>query len=233
MGALKHKDQNGVVIEAGQQCEAYNEETGIFFHGEIVKIKEDFISVEDMDGDVFDIEPYHIEVEFDLRDVAEKEGLDYIETTTESNGYPANLKPALIGFETFEQAQEIAEKYGLNIESFERRDGWHLWSRDNRTAYKPYTISCEDYGDNYGEFEKMDEEDFMEREIDEALRYIKFDTLNDLERFVEEKREIWDEIEAMEDDEIVITSYGTYLETVKKHSMSWSHDTKHYIIGVI
>jgi len=36
----------------------------------------------------------------------------------------------------------------------------------------------------------------------------------------------------MEDDEVVITSYGSYSETVKDNRMIWSHDTHTYVIGV-
>ena len=44
------------------------------------------------------------------RNLAEVEGLEFIETTSERNGYPSNLQGAIIGFESFKQAEEIAEK---------------------------------------------------------------------------------------------------------------------------
>lgn len=227
----RHKDKNGVLIQIGQQCEVYNEETNIYFNGEVVKIKEDFVSVEDMEGDVFDIEPYNIEVELDLRDIAEKEGLDYIYTTSEGNGYPRNLKPAIIGFNTFGQAQEIADKYNLSIESFETKDGWGLWTRNNRRMYEPYQNSAEDYGDNYSEIHKMDEDDFIENEVQPLLEDA--ESFDKIEAILKEKKEIWEQVEVMEDDEIVITSYGTYYQTIKKTSMYFSHDTRHYTIGLI
>lgn len=167
----------------------------------------------------------------DLREIAENEGLSYIETTAGTNGYPQNLKFAITGFDTFEQAQELADKYDLNIESFKRKDGWDLWSRDSRNMFAPYQNTAEDFGDNYNEFEKIDEAEFFEREIKPSVD--NFEDFESLETFLKDKKEVWQEIEDMEDNEIVITCYGEYYETIKKESMGFSHDSWYYIIGVI
>lgn len=227
----KLTDINGVEIQVGQECEAYNDERGIYFSGNVVGIKDEFASVEDMNGDVFDIEPYNIEIEIDLRHIAEEEGFDIIETTTGTNGYPRNLKHAIVGFENFEDAKDLAEKYGLNVESFRKKDGWQLWNRDNANMYAPYLNSASKFGDVYEEYSKMDEEEFFETEINYNIdNFQDFDSLN---KFISNKKEIWEEIENMEDDEIVITCYGDYHRTIKRESMEFSHDTWNYVIGVI
>lgn len=227
----KLTDRNGVEVQVGQDCEAYNDERGIYFSGNVVGLKDEFVSVEDMNGDVFDIEPYDIEVELDLREIAEQEGFDIIETTTGTNGYPQNLKHAIVGFESFEDASDLADKYGLNVESFRSKDGWSLWNRDNATMFKPYQNLASEFGDNYEEFPKMDEDEFFEIEIKPSID--NFEDFESLETFLKDKKEIWEEIENMEDDEVVITCYGEYYETIKKESMEFSHDTRRYIIGVI
>lgn len=229
----KLTDTNGVEIQVGQECEAYNNETGTYFNGEVLRIKDEFVSVEDIDEDVFDIEPDFIEVKLDLREIAEQEGFNIIETTTGTNGYPQNLKFAIVGFENFEDAQHLAYKYGLNVESFRKKDGWGLWNRDNANMYAPYKISANDFGDNYCDFEKMDEEDFMEIEVDPVLKDTQFEDMEALESFVTAKRELWEEIDEMEDDEVVIGLYGGYFDTFKKEPMSFSHDTWNYTIGII
>ena len=192
-----------------------------------VEINFDFVEIQTED----DYKQFYYKDYIDIRALAEELGLDYIETTTARNGYPQDIKPALIGFKTFSQAQEIADTYNLSIESFESKDGWHLWTRNNRTMYEPYNNSAEDYGDNYNDLWKMDEEEFYEAEVEPALE--NFDNLTDLKNFIKEKEEIFEEMEKMDDEEIIITHEGRYYETIKKESMNWSHDTKHHIIGLI
>lgn len=167
----------------------------------------------------------------DITKIAEKYNLEIIETTNQSNGYPSNLQYAIIGFETFKQAEEIAEKYNLEISTFEKRDGWNLWYRTGANMYKAFTNSCEDYGDNYSEVRKMDEEDFIENEVKWFLED-NLKSFEQIESFLSAKKEIWKEVDMMEDDEIVITYEGNYFETIKKESMYFYHDTKHIVIGV-
>lgn len=165
------------------------------------------------------------------RQIAESEGLEFIETTSQKNGYPSNLEGAIIGFKTFQQAEEIAEEFGLEITTFEKQDGWNLWCRTNGRPQRAFSNSSEDYGDNYQEVGKMDEEDFIENEVmfffDDAKSF------DQIESFLKQKKEIWEEVENMEDDEIVITHDGRYSETIKKESMHFYHDTKHSAIGLI
>lgn len=56
--------------------------------------------------------------EADIKEIAYEHGLEIIETTTGRNGYPQELKHAIIGFSTFREAEELAERYGLKITSF-------------------------------------------------------------------------------------------------------------------
>ena len=166
-----------------------------------------------------------------LQKIAERHGLELIETTDKSNGYPSNLKGAIIGFENFKQAEEIAEKYNLEISCFEKKDGWHFYYRTGANMYQAFTNSSSDYGDNYSEIPKIDEEDFIENEV----RWFLEDNLKSFEQiesFLSAKKEIWKEVDKMEEDEIVITYEGNYYETIKKESMYFYHDTKHFVIGV-
>lgn len=61
-------------------------------------------------------------------DLAEQLGLDIVSVTSASNGYPQNVQLALIGFDTFEQAEDVANANGLTIVSLYKRDGWNLWA---------------------------------------------------------------------------------------------------------
>jgi hypothetical protein len=171
----------------------------------------------------------------DLREIAELNGLTYAESTSGSNGYPNNIKGIIIGFDNFKDAEELAEKHGLSIEFFTKKDGWDLWERTNNQAHEPMKNSSDDYGDNYHQFEKMSEEEYILQEI---TPYIK-DNLEDTPTFekmselLELHKEIYSGIEEMKDDEILITQFEGGYETIKKESMYFAHDTKHITIGLI
>lgn len=166
-----------------------------------------------------------------MENIAYEHGLEIINTTSERNGYPSNLKKAIIGFENFKQAEEIAEKYNLEITSFEKKDGWDLWYRTNSSIYEPFSNSSEDYGDNYSQLYKMDEEDFIENEV-KFFFDNNIESFEQIEAFLSAKKEIWNHICKMEDDEIVIAHEGNYYETIKKESMYFYYDTKHFVIGL-
>ena len=168
---------------------------------------------------------------FDINNVANERGLRVITTTTDLTGYPKNLKNALIGFECFKDAEELANKYGLRLTTFFKRDGWSLWYRNNNEAYQPIQIVAEDYGGNCNSFVASDAIDFFDNEIRPYLN--NFNNIDSLQRFLEEKGEILNEIEILDEDELVIVKDGAYYTTIKKEVMSWSHDTKNYIIGLI
>jgi hypothetical protein len=172
-----------------------------------------------------------MENQIDLREIAENNGLTYAESTSGTNGYPSNIKGIIIGFDNFQDAEELAEKHGLNIEFFTKKDGWDLWERTNNQAHEPMKNSSDDYGDNYSQLEKMNEKVFYESEIKDSIE--NFDNLEDLQNFLSKKQELFEEIEKMEVDEIVITYQGDFYETIKKVSMSFTHDTKTTIIGLI
>jgi hypothetical protein len=158
--------------------------------------------------------------------------LEMIETTTGRNGYPQSLKKALIGFQTFEQAQEIANKYPeVRITTFHKRDGWQLWERNNDTAYEPLQNSASDFGDDYNQFTSEDVEDYFENEVKPFLEdFENFETLNE---FLKEREEVLNKIQLLDDNELVITYQGRYYDTIEKKSMSFYHDTHHYAIGII
>jgi hypothetical protein len=165
-------------------------------------------------------------------DLAEVYNLQWMEVTQGRNGYPMGLYKAISSdnFDSFKELEEFANENNLSIVSLHKRDGWDLW--ENRgTMYKPYSNSAEDFGDNYSEFHKMNEEQFFEQEIHPVLEDISdFDSLED---FLKCKKQIWEEIEAMEEDEIVLTHEGNYSETLKQESLSFSHDTHNYKIALI
>ena len=60
-----------------------------------------------------------------------------------------------------------------------------------------------------------------------------FDEFDSVEDFLEKKKKIYDAIEDLEDDEMVLTCQGEYYDTVKRYTMCHSFDTKTTVIGLI
>lgn len=167
----------------------------------------------------------------DFFTIAEIENLQVIDTTSAMNGYPEDLKPAFIGFDSYEDAERVAKEYGLSVEIFTKRDGWQLYYRTGNCAYAPIEVSAEDYGDDYRSFESSDYDGFYENEV--LDRISEFKSFDDVEQFLEAKKKIYEAIEDLEEDEMVITYRGEYYETVKRYTMSRYYDTKTTVIGVI
>ena len=169
--------------------------------------------------------------QFDFENLACQNGLELIETTSERSGYPRNLKKAIIGFASFEEASEYAEKHDLSIEIFQKRDGWNVWYRTGYRAYEPFTRTAEQYGDDYNLFTAEYAADYYENEVQEIISDC--DNFDDVERFLKERREVYDAICALGEDEAVVTYLGSFYEEIKLHSMSYYFDTHHYAIGLI
>lgn len=167
----------------------------------------------------------------DFYTIAEIENLQVIETTSAMNGYPQSLKKALIGFQSFEEAERIASEYGLSIEIFTKRDGWQLYYRTNNRAYSAIEISAEDFGDDYRSFTASDYDDFYENEVQDMIG--EFESFEDVESFLKSQKKIYEAIENLEDDEMVLTCQGKYYDTVKQYTMCHYYDTKTTIIGLI
>lgn len=167
-----------------------------------------------------------------LESIAYENGLQYIETTTGMNGYPEHLRGAIIGFETFEEAEKLAKEHELVIRTFFKRDGWQLYQRNSNTTWEPMKITASDYGDDYKQFTNdISQEDFIEEELLPSLAPT---TFGDIVTITNRYEELFDKITDAEDDELVIAdTFGGYVETIKKELMEWSYDSKTWVIGVM
>ena len=167
--------------------------------------------------------------ELSLAEIADIEGLCYVETTSGTNGYPQNIQDAIVGFEDWQQLEKIAEKYNLNPVNLHRRDGWQLFERKG-TATEPYKNSCNDYGDDYMQY---DDADAYQKEImEDVFPYAELLTFEEVEKWMKEKKEVYEELLTCGENEIVITYQGRFYEKIEQTSMSFSHDTHNYIIGL-
>lgn len=166
-----------------------------------------------------------------ILDRAEELGYEIIETTSEGNGYPSNLKKAIIGFEDFEDAESFASKYGLRVEKFYRKAGWQLWVRGNNTAYKAYDMA-EVYRDEpcHSLYFCGDEELFTDNVKEQIAELNDFELI---QAVVVKKSKIWDEFCTLGEDEFILV-YEDELDCVmERYRMAYEYDSTYYRIGVI
>lgn len=166
-----------------------------------------------------------------LETIAYENSLEYIETTTGMNGYPQCIRGAIIGFETFEEAEKIAKEHGLRITTFFKRDGWQLYGRNGNTTWEPLKITSSDYGDDCNHYDSDDAENFFEEHVAPMLG--EFNNFDDLQEFIDGHKEIYEELQSIDETQLVITYMGHYHETIDKESMQWNNDSKTWVIGVM
>lgn len=166
----------------------------------------------------------------EIFDRAEELGLTIIETTSEGNGYPKNLKKAVVGFETLEEAEEFAKENGGEVIELVKKAGQQLWSRGSR-AWEPFDMQkvydddpcCEMYF--CGDEERFT--DYVKEQISE---------MNDfalIKSFVDEKEKIWDEFGTLGEDEFILVRDGEFEEVVDCKRMYYEYDNTYYRIGVV
>jgi len=166
-----------------------------------------------------------------MKDIASENGLQFVETTVGFNGYPQNVKGAIIGFDDFEQAEALAKETGLGLQVISKKDGWNLWYRGSNTATEPLTITEEDFGDDFNFITDGDEKDFYENEVKPFLD--DFDNLDDLMEFLEQKQEIADELNEIGDGYVVVTQCGKYYDTINTRPMRFNYDGEYWEIALV
>jgi hypothetical protein len=167
--------------------------------------------------------------EKDIYEIAEQEFLVVVSTTSEFSGYPKNVRQALIGLEDFKIATELAEKYDMDIVYLKRKNGQQLYTRTGDRAYEAIKISPDMFGDDYGEATLSDEATFIQCNI----QIENFSDLNKLKTHIENMLELFEELEKLDEDEILITYRGDYYDTFKKEQMTFYHDSNTLTIALI
>lgn len=169
-----------------------------------------------------------------------------VETTSASNGYPEHIISAVIGFESFYEAKEYADKNGLELVWLDRKDGWDLWHRGSQ-AYEPLIINEDTLSDCQTIIRRVDE-------VHDMMRDTVNDLFNDAEdyeaRLTAEKlqavaRYFEDLASAAEDldDEIIILDSNGYMredckelpawDVVNAKPIEWREDNKQIVLAAI
>lgn len=170
-----------------------------------------------------------------MREIAEEHNLELIEVTHGRNGYPSNIKEGIIGFDTFEQAEEIAAEYDCEVVAFHRRDGWQLWENIG-TRYEPFDNLADDEDvcrfDNAKdaiEFLLEEKDNYMDDYANDCLDIDEEDYKNELKKYDDEIAFI---NENWEEGKVIVGSELLYMDVLDRYTMGYYDDTHHYVIGI-
>lgn len=168
---------------------------------------------------------------FDIYDIAETNGLEVVETTTGSNGYPRELRLALTGFESASHLHEVEEMYKMEAVELARRAGHELWNRSHAGYVEPYDMA-EVYDDDSNRI--YFDEDFLDAEIVDFGEEISRGMLDleDISERVELFKEIRDNLETIDDTQFVRV-HGNDVEVVERYVMSYEYDGTYHCYGLI
>lgn len=91
--------------------------------------------------------------------IADEQDLESAEVTQGTNGYPRGLYDVVLLKDSslsFEQMEELADKYGVQVLSLKRKDGWQLWESEG-SAYELYDYAefMEQHDDNVVTFDSF------------------------------------------------------------------------------
>lgn len=164
-----------------------------------------------------------------INQIAQVLGLQLVSTTSEASGYPRNLRTAVIGFENWQQAEEVSAEIGGDIIKLHKKTGWQLWAREGE-AYEPYELSGETFGDNCITYDMDDEQELIDDLREYCYNYYDFGKV--LEH-VERLKAIYEEIQDLEEGEFIAVNDGNILGKFQRKSMAFSEDNNHYLIAVV
>lgn len=91
--------------------------------------------------------------------IADEQDLETAEVTQGTNGYPRGLYDVVLLKDSslsFEQMQELAEKYGVEVVSLKQKAGWQFWENEG-TAFElfDYAEFMEQHDDNIVTFDSF------------------------------------------------------------------------------
>lgn len=167
-----------------------------------------------------------------LNEAAQNFNLEIVNTTSDPEGYNLyDLKKALTGFASFEEAEKVAEEIGGHVEKLVRPFGHEFWTREGR-MYQPVSFTAEMFGD-YAIFDNaenywMDAQEVLAEKLDGA-------DLKEVENTLKDIREAYDAIDDLDEGEVALCENyrGIYLYRQTLSPVEYTFDSKDYTIGVI
>ena len=168
---------------------------------------------------------------FDFIKLAEEKGLELVEVTQGMNGYPKGVYKAIVGFEDFQEAESLAEEFGLEIVELRSRDGWQFYEELGR-RYEPFAAS-EAYRDEYDLWPRMSYADYISQE-DVLGTLADAEDFDEMEANLDRYKRIFEEIELLENGELVAVLRETgEAERVKEYTCHYHYDVWRHEIALV
>ena len=172
---------------------------------------------------------------FDNYNFDNGKAFEIVETTSSLSGYPENLKWALTGFSSWEDAEDAAKALDGEIISLRRRDGQQLWTRDGR-VFEPYTRVSESDDEEIWPGGEQSAREYWDGEsvaLADALQRGELDA-EGLAAWSGKISRAIEEIADADDEQGVITRRGEFVEVIDLRPMSYHDgDVTAYQIAVI
>lgn len=130
----------------------------------------------------------------------------------------------IIGFDTFEEAEQYAATHGMEVVRFERKGNNRFWSNEG-TAYEPLDIL--DLHTNWDLYTRYFSAAHFWEYVEDELADMSEDenfTPAKINEWLEVQKNIKDQIEKMSDDEFAIVWANDTLEILPKRDMEWYDD---------
>lgn len=166
---------------------------------------------------------------YDIRNmiVNKYSDLKAIEITEGINGYPRDLRGAVIGC-SYDKADEIASRYGCSVVSVKRRDGWRLFECEGNvySDYDMMEVYSNDFDFVFAEAEKfVDYINECIKDYQECEDYVKVEELSKLkDRILQENLK----------DKVFVVQNGDlrYYDTISRTAYCYSHDVWTHCIAI-
>ena len=174
---------------------------------------------------------------YDLRDmISDDTDMERAEITTGMNGYPRGLRGCVLingGGKSWDELQNIADRYGVEIMELHRRDGWQLWE-SRGTAWGLFDFA--DYQSNHDDnFKWVDSWEAFAQDIREFAQEVLRDYEHD-EDAAARLEDLADEVEQKKplgSNEFVSWEYNDYERYQVQDRMvdHFSYDTHNYVLA--
>lgn len=168
------------------------------------------------------------------RYLAEHPEITLCDTTTNSNGYPTDIRKALHGFQTMEELKTAASELGGETGYIRRKDGWQAWVRKADPHASRFLLEPCDLGYN---FEAADPDDLKEIATEELRAYYDEDrSVDDIVRLVKDITSLKSKVMDMKGTDVLFFGKScdfAACETTPKFRMSYHYDTWTHSLAVI
>ena len=167
-----------------------------------------------------------------MKNLKELAKANNLETINVGTSYGLHEYDAIVGFKSFSEAVDFAEKNNMKVATFKN---------EGETAYV-YTLYDDaprsgfdvlSHYENYTKFFKGDEQEFEDVDINETIESMDFDSEQEKAEWLESMNEIRDRIANLKDGEFIyLDNSGVYSDVLKVEDTFDTHNSNSYVIGV-